>query len=146
LGAAPSGKLNVKLAKRGSAHRFVGSKLKKMNFIGLFGFLAYMPPAPAGTQVDPKAQMLQMLGTFAVLGVMFYFVMIRPQQKKSKEHAELLKAIKPGDKVLTSGGILAVVVSVKEKSVSIRSADSKLEILKSAVSEITEKASGPTES
>lgn len=90
--------------------------------------------------------MLQMLGTFVILGVMFYFVMIRPQQKKAREHAELVKALKPGDKVLTNGGILGIVVSVKDKSVSIRSADTKLEVLKSAVAEITEKASAASES
>ncbi|MBM3835640.1 MAG: preprotein translocase subunit YajC [Verrucomicrobia bacterium] len=89
--------------------------------------------------------MVYTLGMFLILGFMFYFVMIRPQQKKAREHAELLKALKPGDKVLTSGGILGVVVSVKDKSVSIRSADAKLEVLKSAVSEITEKASGSAE-
>ena len=90
--------------------------------------------------------MLQMVGTFAVMGVMFYFVLIRPQQKKAKDHALLLKALRPGDKIVTSGGILGVVVSVKDKTVAIRSADTKLEVLKSAVSEITERAPGAPES
>ena len=97
-------------------------------------------------QRNSTGDSVYMVGMMVLMGVMFYFVMIRPQRKKAKEHAELLRAIKPGDKVLTSGGILAVVVNVKEKSVSIRSGDSKLEILKSAVSEITERASGSTES
>jgi preprotein translocase subunit YajC len=52
----------------------------------------------------------------------------------------LVERIKPGDKVLTASGIVGVVISVKEKTVSLRSADTKLEILKSAISEITEKA------
>jgi preprotein translocase subunit YajC len=108
--------------------------------------LAFAPPPQPGTQPNPTAQMLQMLGTFAILGVMFYFVLIRPQQKKAKEHAELLKALRPGDKVVTSGGILGVVVSVKEKSVSLRSADAKMEVLKSAVTEIVERSAGSTES
>ncbi len=82
-----------------------------------------------------------MLGTFAILGVVFYFVLIRPQQKKTKEHADLLKTLKPGDKVVTTSGILGVVVGVKDKSVSIRSADSKLDVIKSAISEITERSS-----
>jgi preprotein translocase subunit YajC len=109
-------------------------------------WLALAPQAPPGTAPNPTAQMLQMLGTFAILGVIFYFLMIRPQQTKAREHAVLLKALKPGDRVLTGGGILGVVISVKEKSVSIRSADTKLEILKSAVTEIIEKADGATES
>jgi preprotein translocase subunit YajC len=114
--------------------------------IGFSVCLAFAPAAQPGTVPNQTAQMLQMLMTFAVLGVIFYFLMIRPQQAKAKEHALLLKALKPGDKILTSGGILGVVITVKEKSVSIRSADAKLEIVKSAVSEITDKASGSTES
>lgn len=76
----------------------------------------------------------------------FYFVFIRPQQKKAKEQERLLKGIKPGDKIVTSSGILGVVLSVKEKTVSIRSADTKLEILKSSVSQLTERAGEGSES
>ena len=52
----------------------------------------------------------------------------------------MLKSLKPKDKVVTSGGVMGIVVSVQEKTVTIRSADTKLEVLKSAVSEITERA------
>lgn len=117
-----------------------------MNFIGFNALMAAAQSSSSGTQANPKAVILQQLALFAFLGVMFYMVLIRPQQKKAKEHAELLKVLKPGDKVLTSGGILGVVVAVKDKSVSIRSADTKLEVLKSAVSEITEKAGSPAPS
>ncbi len=112
-----------------------------MFHIGVSLCMGFAQPPPPGTAANPTAQMLQMLGTFAILGVIFYFLMIRPQQTKAKEHAALLKALKPGDKILTTGGILGVVITVKEKSVSIRSADAKLEIVKSAVSEITERNS-----
>ncbi len=105
------------------------------------------PQAPRdGSSPNPTGSMLQMLGTLAFFIVVMYFIMIRPQQKKAKEQAALIKAIKPGDKVLTSGGILGVVVGVKEKTVSIRSADTKLEVLKSAVTDITEKAGSSNES
>lgn len=87
-----------------------------------------------------------MLGTLAFFGVVMYFVMIRPQQKKAREHENMLKAMKTGDKVMTSGGILGVIVGVKEKTVSLRSADTKLEVLKSAITEIIERSSGSTES
>jgi len=69
----------------------------------------------------------------------FYFIFIRPQQKKVRDHDSLLKTLRSGDKILTSSGIVGIVVAVKDKSVSIRSADTKLEILKSAVTEITER-------
>ena len=80
-----------------------------------------------------------MLVFFAVA---MYFLMIRPQQKKSRDHQQLLKTLRPKDKVVTSGGLLGIVVSVQEKTVTIRSADTKLEVLKSAVTEITERAAG----
>jgi len=53
----------------------------------------------------------------------------------------LLKTLKPGDKVVTSGGVLGVVISVKDRAVSIRSAEAKIEVLKSAVSEVLERSS-----
>lgn len=81
-----------------------------------------------------------------LLVVVFYFALIRPQQKRAKQHAELLKAVKPGDKVITSGGLVGVVISVKEKTVAIRSADAKLEITKSAIAEIVERSGESKES
>jgi preprotein translocase subunit YajC len=117
-----------------------------MSLIGIKAFLASAPAAQPGTTVNPTAQMLQTLALFGVMGLTFYFVLIRPQQKKSREHAELLKTLKPGDKIVTSGGVVGVVVSVKDKTVSIRSADTKLEVLKSAVSEVSERGSGTAES
>ncbi|MDQ6633115.1 MAG: preprotein translocase subunit YajC [Verrucomicrobiota bacterium] len=81
---------------------------------------------------------VQMVPMILMVGVL-YFIMIRPGQKKAKEHAELLKTVKPGDKVLTASGIIGVIIGVKEKSVNLRSADTKLEVLKSAISEITDR-------
>ena len=81
-----------------------------------------------------------------LLVVVFYFILIRPQQKKAKEHQQLLKTVKPGDKVLTSGGVLGVIITVKEKTVTLRSADAKLELTKSAIAEITERSGEAGES
>jgi preprotein translocase subunit YajC len=97
------------------------------------------------TVPDPKAQMLQTFGLMAFMALAMYLLLFRPQQKKAREHAQMLKTIKNGDKVVTSGGILGVVVGLKEKSVSIRSADTKLEVLKSAITEILERG-GASES
>jgi preprotein translocase subunit YajC len=100
------------------------------------------PPQP-GQQSPPFWTSLVPL---VLLVVVFYFALIRPQQKKQKEQAQLLKSVRPGDKILTASGIIGTVVSVKEKSISIRSADTKLEITKSAVSEITERSGESSES
>ena len=97
--------------------------------------------APAGdTQQDPKAQMIQMIAMFAILGVMFYFLMIRPQSKQRKEQENLLKNLKTGDKVLMSSGIIGIVANVKdekEKTILVKIADNvKVEVIKSAITTV----------
>lgn len=107
----------------------------------LHAFLAFAPsPTPPGTAPNPQGEMLKMFGMIAIMGFLMYFIIIRPQRNRQKQLDTLMKALKPGDKILTGGGIVGVVITVKDKTVSIRSADSKLEILKSTISEITEKA------
>jgi preprotein translocase subunit YajC len=95
--------------------------------------------APA-TAPNQKAQGMQMMAFMAFAMVVMWVIMIRPQQKRAKEHAAMLQTLKAGDKIVTSGGVVGVVVSVKDKTVSVRSADTKLEVVKSAVTEITERA------
>ena len=99
--------------------------------------LLAMAPSPQPGQEAPPFYM--QFFPIVLMVIVMYFIMIRPQQRKAKEHDNLLKTLKPGDKILTTGGIVGTVVSVKEKTVSLRSADTKLEVLKSAVSEISER-------
>jgi preprotein translocase subunit YajC len=113
-----------------------------MNDTFLATILAMAPPASQPGQ--PAAPWYVSMFPFILMIVVFYFILIRPQQKKAKQHQELLKQIKPGDRVLTSGGIVGTVVTVKERTISLRSADTKLEILKSAVSEVTERSGETT--
>ena len=112
----------------------------------LFTPQALLALAPQGQPGQPPPPIWQSLVPLVLLVVVFYFALIRPQQKKAKDHANLLKAVKAGDKILTSGGILAVVVTVKEKTLTVRSADAKFEITKSAVTEITERSGEPSQS
>ena len=112
--------------------------------INLGSLLLAMAPPP-GTQPDPKGEMIKLVGMLGLMAVMFYFVAMRRQQKRAKEQAALLKAVKAGDKITTTSGILGVVLSVKEKTVTIRSADAKLEITKAAIAEITERGSEKSE-
>ncbi|HVV02034.1 MAG TPA: preprotein translocase subunit YajC [Verrucomicrobiae bacterium] len=100
------------------------------------------PPQPG----QPAPPMWTNLVPLVLLVVVFYFVLIRPQQKKQRQQAELLKAVRAGDKVLTASGILGTVITVKEKSVTVRSADAKFEMAKSAITEITERSGESSES
>ena len=70
--------------------------------------------------------------------VVFYFLLIRPQQKQARQQEDMRKALKKGDKIVTTGGVLATVFTVRERSLVIRSDDAKFEILKSAVSQVVE--------
>ena len=103
-------------------------------------------PSPPGTAPDPRGQAVTTIGMLVIMVVMFYFVLIRPQSRKAKEHAEMLKTVKAGDKIVTTGGVVGVVITVKDKTLNIRSADAKFEITKAAVAEITEKAGATSES
>ena len=58
-----------------------------------------------------------------IIFVIFYFLLIRPQQKKAKDHRDMLAGVKKGDKVVTSGGIYGVVEDVSEKTVTLKIAD-----------------------
>src|ERR1043165_6117563 len=110
-----------------------------MNLNALNLILALAQPPQPGQPRNPTGELVQMIGMFAIMGVMFYLLLIRPQQKRAKDQTRLLDSLKSGDKVVTSSGIVGVVVAVKDRTVSIRSADTKLEVLKSAVTDITER-------
>jgi preprotein translocase subunit YajC len=69
-----------------------------------------------------------------IIAVLFYFLLIRPQQKKQKEHLKLVAAIKTGDKVITSSGIHGIVANVKDTTMLLKVADNvKIEMDKAAV-------------
>jgi preprotein translocase subunit YajC len=106
----------------------------------IFALLALAPPAQPGVQPNPQGEMMKLVGMVVIMGLMMYLIVIRPQRQRQKALNALMSNLKAGDKILTGSGIVGVVISVKDKTVSIRSADSKLEVLKSTISEITEKA------
>jgi preprotein translocase subunit YajC len=107
-----------------------------------FELLALGPPP--GTEQDPRAGFLHMLGMFVILGVMFYFLLIRPQQKQRKEHEAMLRNIRSGDEILTTGGIYGIVTNVKEKELVVKIADHvKVRVAKSAVSAVVKKSAEP---
>lgn len=89
-----------------------------------------------GQQGGPAGPVWLQFVPFIFLFLIMYVLLIRPQQKKAREHDELLKQLKIGDKVATNSGIIGVIVGMKDNKVSVRSADTKLEMLKGAISEV----------
>jgi preprotein translocase subunit YajC len=88
------------------------------------------------TTTAPQSSLVMQLAPMVLIGIVFYFLLIRPQQQRAKVQKKLLEALKAGDKVATASGIIGTVITVKDRTVSLRSADAKFEILKSAVTEI----------
>jgi preprotein translocase subunit YajC len=95
-------------------------------------FLAQAATPPPAPGLD------SMLIPMVCIGVIFYFLIIRPQSKRQKEHLALVSALKTGDKVVTSGGIHGIIANVKEGNIlSLKIADNvKIEIDKSAIATV----------
>jgi preprotein translocase subunit YajC len=88
--------------------------------------------------------LMQFLPILLIIGV-FYFLLIRPQQKRQKQLQETIATLKIGDRVVTTGGIIGVITTVRDTSFLIRSADkSILEIARSAVAGIDEEGKQAT--
>ena len=90
-----------------------------------------------GQQPGGSSFLVSILPFIIIFGI-FYFLIIRPQQKKQRqaqaERDQMLKALKSGDKVVTTGGICGTIVSVREDSVQLKIAQSvSIEVLRSAI-------------
>ena len=75
----------------------------------------YIAQAAAGQQGDP----MSMLITFGLIGIIFYFLLIRPQRKQQKELKERQDSLKAGDKVVSAGGIYGIVREVQQDTVKL---------------------------
>lgn len=87
-------------------------------------------------QPNSNAGMANILFLVVIFGI-FYFMLIRPQQKQQKKHQEMINNLNKNDEVVTLGGIHGTIINVKEKTFVLRVDDNvKIEIDKSAISYI----------
>jgi preprotein translocase subunit YajC len=101
----------------------------------LNSFLALAAPPATGQGGSPPNPLMSFL-PMILLVVVFYFILIRPQQQRAKQQRKLLESLKSGDEVVTAAGIVGTVITVKDKTVTLRSGDAKFELTKSSVTEI----------
>lgn len=81
---------------------------------------------------------------FLLIFGVFYFLIIVPQRRRQRDLQATIEALKAGDRIVTTGGIIATVTSVRERSLLVRSADKTiLEIARSSVSGIAEEEKKP---
>ncbi|GEM_PF-1147343 len=93
------------------------------------------PTAPAGTPAQPQNPMSSLLFPIVIIAV-FYLFLIRPQQKRDKERKEMIKALGKNDRVITRGGLVGVVVGLREEegvAVVKIAENTKVEVLVSAI-------------
>jgi|SRR5215469_9396767 len=100
----------------------------------MVGFAYAMGPAPSAG--GSSAVMTQLL-FFAAIFAIFYFLLIRPQQKQKRDREAMLASVKIGDRVVTSSGLHGTVVRLNENTVTLKVADSvRLDFDRSALGRI----------
>ena len=95
-----------------------------------------------GGQGGQQAQSspVMMIGWLVIMVGLFYFMMIRPQQRKEKERRALIAGVKSGDRVVFGGGLIGTVANVKDTVLVVKVAENtKLEVLRSSVTRIIQK-------
>ena len=90
---------------------------------GITSALAESTGAAAATEevaeMSPVAAILQMVLPLVLMGLVFYFMLIRPQRKKDKKVKEMLNNLKHGDRVTTIGGIYGTIVNIKDETITL---------------------------
>lgn len=89
--------------------------------------------------VEPNP-MLGFIVQLVIVFAIFYFLLIRPQQKKMKEHEDMLNAIKPKDEIITGGGVYAKVVKAEDAVLTVEIANGvEIKISRSSVRKVVSK-------
>ncbi len=104
-----------------------------MNYLTELPLLMGAPGASGGSPTS----MAPTLVTFGLVFLIFYFLIIRPQQKRQRDTKKMLEALKKGDRIVTIGGIRGTITSVKTDFVVVKVDDNtKVQFSRSAISQI----------
>ncbi|MDP3458919.1 MAG: preprotein translocase subunit YajC [Hyphomonas sp.] len=113
------------------------------NKLVMAGLLLPLVAAPAFAAAPAAAgpSLITQLLFFLPLILIFYFLLIRPQQQRAKKHTEMISAIKRGDTVVTSGGLIGKVNKVNDGEISLDLAENvRVRVIKAMVIEVRNKA------
>lgn len=84
---------------------------------------------------DPQAtqSMITLVVMLVAFAAIFYFLLIRPQRRRQKEHRDLVGTLKRGDRVVTAGGIFGTIEDISEDSITLAVEEGKLRLAKSSI-------------
>jgi len=97
-------------------------KTLQLTIASIAATTAFVLPAHAEAAASPEGGLASLIPILLIM-VIFYFLLIRPQQKRMKQHRDLVASISRGDKVLTGGGVYGKVTDVKEDFLKVEIAD-----------------------
>src|SRR5437868_15511716 len=87
--------------------------------------------------MQPQPNPIMSLVPIAAIFLIFYFLLIRPQQKQQKEHEDMLSHLRDGDKILTTGGLYGTIVGIKGDDLQVRFSQTvTLTVARSAVAKV----------
>lgn len=96
--------------------------------------------AETGQTAAKQPDMLSALLPFIILFAVFYFLLIRPQSKRTKEHKKLIEAVSKGDEIATNGGLMGKITAVNEQYVTVELAEGvQVKLQKQAISAVLPK-------
>ena len=101
----------------------------------------FIPPSWAEAAAAPakKPHLLEQMMPFVFIFLLFYFLLIRPAQKRQKKHQQLVNQLKKGDSVITSSGILGIIYGLTDSFVTLEVADNvRIRVLRSQISTLAE--------
>lgn len=108
-----------------------------MGWFSSFTFLVGQETTGGRGAAAPAAGGASTFVFLALIFVVFYFFMIRPQNKKRKQREAMIKALKKGDKVISSGGIHGIVVKVSDHTISLKVDEgAKIELSRNSIAEV----------
>ncbi len=97
------------------------------------GVAGCFPPSSGGSGGSPLVSVLP----FVLIFILFYFLILRPQQKQSRQREEMLNSLKRGDEVLTSGGIYGRIINIADDVVTLEIAKGiNIKVAKSAITAV----------
>ena len=112
--------------------------------LGVFLSLAPQAGAQPGRPAGPQGNFLTALVPFILVFVIFYLLIIMPQRKKQKKHLEMVENLKPGNRIITTGGIYGTVMGVQKDRIELKvAANVKIDITKSAIGVILASETAP---